>query len=307
MSDMSASARQNYAFVVNVASLPSEAYTIAPGHVLRKATAPEIIEIKRWIEHLSGTSAFLPALWEAQVPMPTRMTILPQEAWRYYVIDFKGNNSVILDIQSAADLAPVELEIGFTMAGQGGVTFNPGRLFHVLENAGFRNDFFVHFSATDLEITSTLCKQLQMSDDRVIDTNSLAREVGGLKGFSYGSPLRFLGYFAILESLLTHVPDPSDPYQSITRQIKKKITLLNRRWDRSIDYSPFAGTDPETVWTRMYEYRSLLAHGGKSDFSRKLGILGSHEQSLKLLKETVKAVIRHTLSESQLLFDLREC
>jgi hypothetical protein len=304
---MLATTDHNYAFIMNVASLPGEAYTIAPGHVLRKATAAEVMEIKRWIEQLSGTSLFLPALWEAQVPMPTRITILPPEAWRYYVIDFKGNGAVMLDIQSAADLSPVELEVGFTVAGPGGVTFIPGRLFHVVENAGFRNDFFVHFSATDLEMTKTLCRQLRASDDRVIDTKSLATQVGGLKSLSYGSPLRFLGYFAILESLLTHVPDPSDPYQSITRQIKKKITLLNRRWDRPIDYSLFAGASPETVWTRMYEYRSLLAHGGKTDFSGKLAILGSHQQSLALLKETVKAVIRHTLSEAQLLLDLRDC
>jgi len=116
-----------------------------------------------------------------------------------------------------------------------------------------------------------------------------------------------LGYFAILESLLTHPPKPTDPYESITRQVKKKIALLDNRWTDRIDYTRFAGTPPETVWKRMYHYRSALAHGAKPDFGRELSALQNAETALNLLKETVKAVIRYALLEPQLLVDLREC
>jgi hypothetical protein len=117
----------------------------------------------------------------------------------------------------------------------------------------------------------------------------------------------FLGYFAILESILTHNPIPTDPYDSITRQVKKKLALLNNRWSEKIDYSVFGGVAAEKLWTKMYAYRSSLAHGGKADFARDLRLLGSHFQALNLIKGTVKKIIRHSLDESQLLVDLRDC
>lgn len=58
----------------------------------------------------------------------------------------------------------------------------------------------------------------------------------------------------------------------------------------------------------MYKYRSAITHGGMPDFTRgDLAVLMSPRQALKLLKETTKALIRHTLSEPQLILDLRQC
>lgn len=128
-----------------------------------------------------------------------------------------------------------------------------------------------------------------------------------LKGLSHDSPLRFLGYFALLESVLTHAPKPEDRYNSITRQVKKKLSLLNARFTRKIDYRPFDGADPEKIWGKMYEYRSAIAHGGNADFSGDLKLLKGPFEALALARETVKAVIRQALIEPQRLLDLREC
>ena len=98
----------------------------------------------------------------------------------------------------------------------------------------------------------------------------MARQLGQLKALPNYSPLRFLGYFAILESLLTHAPKPSDPYSSITRQVQKKLILLDHRWTHKINYGPFGEAKPEKVWSTMYGYRSLIAHGGQPDFSGEL-------------------------------------
>jgi hypothetical protein len=57
----------------------------------------------------------------------------------------------------------------------------------------------------------------------------------------------------------------------------------------------------------MYEYRSLVAHGGTPNFAGKLALLKNHDMALTLIKDTVKAVMRQTLAEPQLLVDLREC
>lgn len=57
----------------------------------------------------------------------------------------------------------------------------------------------------------------------------------------------------------------------------------------------------------MYTYRSLVAHGGTTRFTGELRALGNHENALKLVKETVKSVLRYALDDPQLLLDLREC
>ena len=166
---------------------------------------------------------------------------------------------------------------------------------------------FVNVSEENAHEIAALYSQLQQIDSRLPDVRSLARRIGDLKSLPSLSSLIFLGYFGVLESLLTHNPKPSDPYDSITRQVKSKIALLNNRWTAKIDYAPFGSAVPDKVWTKMYSYRSLLAHGGTADFSGELACLVSHAQALGLIKQTVKAVIRHALAEPQLLLDLREC
>jgi hypothetical protein len=100
---------------------------------------------------------------------------------------------------------------------------------------------------------------------------------------------------------------PTDPYASITRQITKKLALLNHRLPVPINYGPFGGADPEKIWRKMYECRSKTAHGGALDFARDLKLLRSSEEALRLVKEATKAVIVQALREPQLLVDLREC
>lgn len=155
------------------------------------------------------------------------------------------------ELKTAFDTAPVELEVGFTVVNSigddntvGGVIWNEERLFHVLADARYSDSFFVNVSRSDVELTATIYSSLKKHDNRLIDIKHLAGQLSQLKALPHKSPLRFLGYFAILESLLTHAPMPTDPYDSITRQVKKKVALLNRRWDKALDYTPFDDAPP---------------------------------------------------------------
>ncbi len=74
-----------------------------------------------------------------------------------------------------------------------------------------------------------------------------------------------------------------------------------------MNYGPFGGANPDTVWSKMYTYRSRVAHGGDATFSGELETLRSHEVALQLITEAVKAVIRSVLTEPRLVLDLREC
>jgi len=167
--------------------------------------------------------------------------------------------------------------------------------------------YFIELSESDIAELLALYAQLKASDGQLLNVRLLAAQLGQLKGLPHGSVLRFLGYFAILESLLTHVPKPSDPYDSITRQVKKKLTLLSRRFSHPLDYSPFGDTPPETVWTKMYNYRSLIAHGVSPGFEGDLQLLRNADTALALIKDSVKAILRQALSEPQLLIDLKDC
>jgi hypothetical protein len=309
---------ENYAFVMNVSHLEGATnYTLAPGHELRRATSDEIAFIKDTLKRWgpSSTLAFTPySLWESRWPVRGRAEALPEAERRYFVIAFRGSNVTIEELRSAFDIAPLELEVGFTIMYHGlggaaspGVVWHPGRLFHVLEHAHFNDSFFVAVSTSEIDELRAIHSQRQKHDNRLVDIQRLAMQFSELKGLPHHSPLRFLGYFGILESLLTHTPKPSDPYETITRQVKRKVALLDNRWPRRLDYAPFGGTSPDSIWSKMYAYRSQIAHGGSLDLTADLKVLGSHEVALTLIKDTAKAVIRQALFEPQLLADLREC
>ncbi|HLG15216.1 MAG TPA: hypothetical protein VJH03_12035 [Blastocatellia bacterium] len=187
------------------------------------------------------------------------------------------------------------------------VNFHPARLFHSMEPTLYDPDFFIELCTLDVAEITEIHRRLVAHDDSLIDLKHVTLQLGQLKALPRSSLLRFLGYFGILESLLTHPPRQSDPYDSITRQVRKKLVLLNGRFSRPPDYAVFGGTPVETIWTRMYAYRSQIAHGGPARIEGDLEVLGNHKKALALLRATTKAVARQALFEPQLVRDLREC
>ena len=299
----------HYAFVMNVSRLVgANSFTLAPGHELRRASTGEISAIKEVLQNQMHAPGMVP--WEQRTVVGGPLESMPEAEWRYFVISFQESNNILLEIEDAFSLAPLELKIGFTVLnniGSFGLIYDPGRLFHLLERAQWGHVDFLDVTASDVEQIVQIHAQLQQHDHRLVDVKRLAKQLQGLETLPPASPLRFLGYFAVLEALLTHPPKPTDPYDSITRQIKKKVSLLDHRWQPPIEYGPFPGADAETIWTKMYAYRSSLAHGGAPTFDGELQLLESHDNALKLVKQTAKAIIRQALIEPQLLADLRDC
>lgn len=116
-----------------------------------------------------------------------------------------------------------------------------------------------------------------------------------------------LGLFAVIESLITHQPK-AEAGDSLRHQIKPKIPLLSNRFNEKINYSYFLDkSKKDTIWTRMYDYRSLIAHGGKIDFSGKLKILKDKKTVVTFLRGSTKLLSRHAILEPQLYIDLRKC
>lgn len=301
----------SYAFVANVGGLRDAiSYTLAPGHELRQATTNEVASIDETLEHLAPRMPYQFLLRRPPDAKHDSSLLSKKRERPYFVIGFTGNNQTLVDLSRAFDLTHLELQVGFTairIKEAEGRTWDPLRLSQILDDAMHGFLPFVDVSRNDVEEIRKIHSQLIHHDNSQLNLQALAGQIGQLKGFPRTSPLRFLGYFALLESLLTHIPKPSDPYDSITRQVKKKLALLNRRFPRSIDYAPFGGAEADTVWAKMYAYRSQLAHGGNPQFNGEFQALLNYETALALIKETVKAVTRQALTEPQLILDLREC
>jgi len=219
-------ARPSYAFVMNAEALREPgSYQLIEGHQLRRATPEEIAEIKETLAKLGGFNHYLVRhLWERRWPRTGRLTLLAETDWRYFVVAFTGINGALAGLQNAFDLATAELEIAFTImhssrggfgaGGSSGFGWDAPRLFEALQRSQHDDAFFEEIDDAKAAEISTICKQLRSTDDAQLKQR--IAQFGHLKGMPYNSPLRVLGYFAILESLLTHHPKPTDPYDSIT-------------------------------------------------------------------------------------------
>jgi len=114
-----------------------------------------------------------------------------------------------------------------------------------------------------------------------------------------------LGLFSIIESVLTH--NPKSATDSIGHQIKTKVKLLSKRFDKEVDCSDFENVPIDTLWKKLYDLRSRIAHGGKIDFQKEFQLLrGSYEVQV-FLEKFLKTLLRNSLIEPQLYTDLKEC
>ena len=143
-------------------------------------------------------------------------------------------------------------------------------------------------------------------DHEILELTRVGELLLDLRDLPHFSPLQILGYFAILESVLTHQPRPDDRYESLTRQITNKLALLDKRWNPSFDYSLLGGAKHEKIWPQMYAYRSTIAHGNKLDFKTKLALLKNEDVANALITDAVKKTIRQAYVEPRLVKDLHD-
>lgn len=125
-----------------------------------------------------------------------------------------------------------------------------------------------------------------------------------LRSIPSNSSLFILGMFSILEALLVH----NSQVVPITHQIKTKLNLLNNRFDYPINFQELFGeVKYEKVISKLYEFRSDIAHGDFSDFNGELQILGNSERVLSVIHKILKATLKQALKEPQLIKDLKNC
>jgi hypothetical protein len=309
----------SYIFFLNLREVTTDMpVEIVPNYTLQKATTKQIVKIKEILfpfisQHVNHGKA-LPYEIDRHYPegLDGGYTPIPLEEkhWNYYLV--KCNEDELGQaFYDAITLSSQELICAFTAYQDfQGYGCDPSILHHTFSEVDLRwNQLSVSIDQEYLLKIRSLHKKLQNHDNTILNLKDYISQFRRLGGIDHGSLLRFLGYFSIIESLLSHAPKPTDPYDSITRQVLTKFSLLNNRFIQQIDYEGFFGREinPETIWKKLYNFRSQIAHGSHADFRSDLQILKSKANAIGFIIHVVKRLLVHGLDEPSLIRDIKNC
>lgn len=115
-----------------------------------------------------------------------------------------------------------------------------------------------------------------------------------------------LAMFMLIEMLLTHNPSDKEIGDSLTHQVLHKVPFVFERRGEQIDYSVFGGSSGiNTIWKKLYAYRSCIAHGDQPDFGSKLQILRDADTANRFLTDITRRLIRFSIDDPKLFEGLK--
>ena len=235
---------------------------------------------------------------------------LPSTKWRYYVVSIErcsysepfGEPIEFTQVRVAAQLTRRPLRIGpffLTQWKTGDFTSD----WEHFTNSAPHGDAAVSLDRTYLEDLSTSYDRLAIVSVRYPEIGHSVRLFADLPDRKGHNDLDILGLFSVIESLLTH--NPRGEMDSISQQIRKKVALIEKRLAMPLDYSVFDEATHDTVWTKLYELRSRIAHGSPIVFAKALTILKDAYTVELFLRASLRSFIRGALEEPELFVDLK--
>jgi hypothetical protein len=307
-----------FAHVANVAVVAiEEAFTFVSGIELRRATEHEIAEIQE--SNRLGRREL--SFWPRRNPWETRPSsrvnedgtvsfpeiTLPPHEWRYFVLTAPKAGSAH-NVALASILSSKRLLLGVEVVDGEGEIFGSDRLHRFWESSRYSDAPFLELSRDDLDELREIYLEVERPQERFPGLKDALQRYFELDDIPLKSPLRFLGCMSILESIITHKPEPKDPYDSLARQVQRKMMLVEHRAKLPFPYELLdPATKPETIWKKIYDYRSQIAHGSAADFSGKLSCLRGHEEATRFVAAATISAMRQCVEEPRLMLDLREC
>jgi hypothetical protein len=238
---------------------------------------------------------------------------LLRSEWRYYLIAFSDHGNELFTFLRAANLSRPALQTIYHVYTE--EPFGKGRVM------GWGGDPVAGVVAYEiphlrpLEVLDENAMQrlraayralTRLDPTKHLAIASATQAFEALKRIPSGNSLRVLGLFSVLEMLLTHNPNDRELGDSLAHQISTKVPLLMQRFSEPFDRENFGkGAPDSTVWKKLYEYRSAIAHGGQADFMGRLQLLDSPTVVLEYLDETVRRLVRHALDEPDLVDALK--
>lgn len=144
---------------------------------------------------------------------------------------------------------------------------------------------------------------------------AMIEQYAASKKLSPTGPVKFLALCSVIEGLLAHKPKPTDPTESISRQMKRKIPLLHRRANCPVitaNYFSLQANDKalDDPWGALYDLRSQIAHGDVMTFvkgeGRRAIDLGDLQTCIDFVDAIARMLLRQLCIEPQLVSDLRD-
>lgn len=311
----------SYAFVLNLYKymepLPLQ---IANNIAFDRATAAQAERIRELLGQYGNsihTGQWLYSVEPLEEPLKGTHFFVPiaPNQTKFWVLNFFGDPIAIWRFSTAAQLTDAELDIAATFhpkQGNGIQQLEPTRIFHFWQQ---------HFNPVlqplnSVDLLNALRYRDKMEDlaskggstTEAVDT--VVRVYSDFAQLSFGprsGHLVLLGHFALIEALITH--DPHKLGDSLNHQLSNKMPLLMRRFDVPLNPSSyFAIDDPKILWKRLYEVRSIIAHGGRLNFKKdRLRELGDIDSVHRFIRTALKRLIVHAMYEPQFVFDLKAC
>jgi hypothetical protein len=308
-----------FAFILNpylyCSALPVE---VAPGLVLDKCSSKEREAIAVLLTNLSALTEWgnlfrhEPIAPEVRGSPEWDRKLWPRET--YWVLRATTGPQPVQRICEASQLCDCEFELGSVFPPLG--TFAP----HVTFPDSFFHYTQVRWSGeaqqlSTADVRSVNPLHLRLAAFRNAEKTDVARhsvvrlfdKFIALSAGKRSGELPLLGYFALIEGLLTHDPHPG-VRDSITHQLSTKMPLLMKRFTRPLILSDFVDEDdPAKLWKILYKLRSRIAHG-EEGFSAVNDLpLRNPISIIKLVRESLKRVFVLALHEPEFLFDLKAC
>jgi len=297
---------------------------IIEGHCFRQATDSEIVHIKDMLSQISngsfliGWPAYESIVLEERTKNSTKYQFqaLPKEKWKYWVLAFNGTNHKVHELEFGSILLEHDIEFGFSLFfeqldQQGRVSARSFPPSHLIEK--FSSPEYMHLNAMNIrvdelkKIEANYLLHKNLTDEHKYIDHAL-RNFSALRSIPRKSELLVVGYFSIIESLITHAPRLTESLDSISHQLLNKMLLLNKRYSRKISMdSYFLASADEKLWKKLYSYRSCVAHGNKPDFQKEFQILKSQDMVTSFLREQLKELILLAMREPVFISDLRKC
>ena len=296
---------------------------IIPGHFFRRASTNE----SSFIRELLSRSAY-PVLnrglaYEHIVKEERRENgasfhreLLPPEKWKYWVIAFNGSNFQIRDLEYAAQLIEHDLDFGFELffndenqEGEwAGNSYLPMHLVERYNSPEEANLNAVKVSSFELNQLANNYDKIKSLPKRFSFIDHSIKNFFEIKKLPKRSDLRVVGYFSIIEALITHDPRLNESLDSIGHQVRNKIVLLKKKFSRQISEDTyFLHAKVDKIWQQLYSYRSCVAHGNIPDFKTKFQILKDRENVNRFLKEIIKELLVLAFNEPEFFEDLKNC
>lgn len=316
---------KSFVFVLSNVDVDGELpIEVAPNHFFQRANVQQIKKIKRLINLCKPSLQPypLPILYELDIIKETgdkpgsfryQHKLLPEDKWRYWVITFEGTNSEIKYIESAASLLRNDLELGFAVLGKSSLVAGEAYIWHGQSLFSFFDsgeekrpaELVTENELREIRENYDLVKKISPEHEHI--SRALSK-FNDLKSLPRKSELIIIGLFSVIESLVTHSPKLTESADSLTHQIKTKIPLLTKRFERELDYDKnFQSANEDTIWSKLYKYRSNLVHGEHSHIDNTLQVLKDRRNVMEFLKETTKILLLLSLREPTLVTDLKKC